>query len=264
MKLNRKELRRLIEAEIVLSDEEMKKGREKIEDEGGAVGPKDLGTAIAAGSTDPDKENFTPEEYAKAYAEQDPEAAEHEEGDIVDTGGLAESFSRKQLRNLILEELEKVGFYKKYNYGLDTVSNKTQAHDDIIGHTWLTHVKRKDSSLNEVGEVLWHSLKENGEINFYDIEWSDGTVETNVPATLLEKIKDSSEGVHEAHGVKGHEESADLEEKKYKKRKKKKKTKKRAKKRNTYKMFPFMYGFHYDQDHSGSGFDGGGDFGGGE
>jgi hypothetical protein len=38
-------------------------------------------------------------------------------------------------KQAMTETLEKVGFYKKYNYGLDDVPNKTQAHDDIIGHT---------------------------------------------------------------------------------------------------------------------------------
>ena len=33
------------------------------------------------------------------------------------------------------EALEKVGFYKKYSYGLDDVPEKTKAHNDIIGHT---------------------------------------------------------------------------------------------------------------------------------
>tara|TARA_B100001093_G_scaffold519935_1_gene611540 strand:+ start:4568 stop:5245 length:678 start_codon:yes stop_codon:yes gene_type:complete len=40
-----------------------------------------------------------------------------------------------EARVFIREKLEKIGFYKKYGYGLDDIPNKTKAHDDIIGHT---------------------------------------------------------------------------------------------------------------------------------
>lgn len=66
---------------------------------------------------------------------------------------------------------------------------------------------------------MWHSINESGEIAVYDVEWSSGEVETNIPAYLLEGIKDSSmlSEVHESHGV---QEEDQLEEKrKYKKRK---------------------------------------------
>ena len=43
--------------------------------------------------------------------------------------------SAEDIKNAIAESLEKIGFYKKYSYGLDDILNKTKAHDDIIGHT---------------------------------------------------------------------------------------------------------------------------------
>ena len=50
---------------------------------------------------------------------------------------------------------------------------------------------------------MWHSLDKQGNISIYDIEWPDGSIETNVPARLLEKVKDSDDinEVHESHGV---------------------------------------------------------------
>ena len=39
------------------------------------------------------------------------------------------------IRKIILEKLEKIGFYDKYSYGLDDIPDKTKAHDDIVGHT---------------------------------------------------------------------------------------------------------------------------------
>lgn len=50
------------------------------------------------------------------------------------------------------------------------------------------------------------------------------------------------------------QEVSDLDEKR-----KKKKKKKRSKKRNTYKMFPFIYGHHYDHDQDSDGGDIGGE-----
>ena len=112
---------------------------------------------------------------------------------------------------------------------------------------------------------MWHSLKENGEINFYDVEWSDGTVETDIPARLLEKVKDSDSvnELHEKHGVENHEEGAKLSERKYKKKKV------RKSKRNKQKLYPYFYGHGHDLDDNyyepgleggfSGGFDGGGE-----
>ena len=39
------------------------------------------------------------------------------------------------IRKMVFESLEKIGFYKKYSYGLDDIPNKTKGHDAIVGHT---------------------------------------------------------------------------------------------------------------------------------
>ena len=111
--------------------------------------------------------------------------------------------------------------------------------------------------MNEVGEVLWHSLRENGEINFYDVEWPDGSVETDIPARLLEKVKDSEDlgEAHEAHGVDGHEEDLMVSERKRKKKSKKKKSKKSR--RNKHKLYPYFYGYGGREDYYEPGIEGG-------
>ena len=51
---------------------------------------------------------------------------------------IASSFddvSAEDIKKAIAESLEKIGFYKKYSYGLDDIPDPTKAHDDIIGHT---------------------------------------------------------------------------------------------------------------------------------
>ena len=127
--------------------------------------------------------------------------------------------TRKKLQTIIKEELKRLSFAKDHDYGVDVIPHAKQdkAYDDIIGHTWLTHVRKKGSSLNEVGYVLWHSLDKQGNINVYDIEWPDGSIETNVPARLLEKVKDSDDinEVHESHGIQKEDQS--VSERRYKK-----------------------------------------------
>ena len=48
---------------------------------------------------------------------------------------------------------------------------------------------------------MWHSLDENGKIEIYDVEWPDGTIETNVPVELLESIEEGSHNEGQEHGV---------------------------------------------------------------
>ena len=170
--------------------------------------------------------------------------------------------TQKKLRKIILEELERLSFASKeqgYTYGLEHISDdlNDEAADDLIGHTWLTHVRKKDSSLNEVGEVLWHSLDNDGNIKVYDVEWPDGTINMNVPASLLEGVK-MQEHEHESN-----EEDEPVNEKR------KKKKKKKSKKRKSNKWY-YGSGFHYHHDNDWydfGGFDGGfggaGDGGGG-
>lgn len=68
--------------------------------------------------------------------------------------------------------------------------------------------------------MLWHSLDESGHIAVYDVKWPGGRVETDIPAILLEKVKDSDdlEEVHASHGVKGHRLDSSINERKYKKK----------------------------------------------
>lgn len=121
-----------------------------------------------------------------------------------------------------MKELARLSYASKeqgYTYGLDHISKRDKAADDIIGHTWLTHVKRKDSAISEVGKVLWHSLNKDGIIEIYDVEWPKSGIETDIPAILLEKVKDSDDlgEAHESHGVKGHEKDLLKSDRKYKK-----------------------------------------------
>ena len=67
--------------------------------------------------------------------------------------------------------------------------------------------------------MLWHSLDESGHVAIYDVEWPECYVETDIPAILLEKVKDS-DGLgeaHEAHGVEGHKLNDSIDQRRYKK-----------------------------------------------
>ena len=49
--------------------------------------------------------------------------------------------------------------------------------------------------------MMWHSLDENGKIEIYDVQWSNGTVETNIPVGLLESVREGTHTEGEEHGV---------------------------------------------------------------
>lgn len=72
--------------------------------------------------------------------------------------------------------------------------------------------------------MLWHSLNENGEINYYDVEWPDGRIEKDIPTQLLEGVAKTEHGgqdesdINEKHGVNGHKENSHMNERKYKQR----------------------------------------------
>ena len=53
-----------------------------------------------------------------------------------------------------------------------------------IYHTWATHATRRVGEQVE-GKVVYHTLTEDGQIEYYNVEWPDGTVEENIPATDL-------------------------------------------------------------------------------
>ena len=102
-----------------------------------------------------------------------------------------------------------------------------------------------------IGEVLWHSIDESGHIAVYDVEWPDGTIETDIPAMLLEKVLDSDDEVEEAqhthHGIEGHRLNSSISERKYKK---KKKAKQRKNKKHSLYPYVFAYGDRRDsEDH---------------
>jgi len=54
----------------------------------------------------------------------------------------------------------------------------------------MTRVRERDSQDGEIGEVLWHSIDENGEVGYYDVEWPTRGVQKGIPANLLEKVSD--------------------------------------------------------------------------
>ena len=113
----------------------------------------------------------------------------------------------KQLRQIIQEEISKSA---PFGSGMKQAKlDKDQKK--LVGHTWLTHVKRKDSALKEVGEVLWHSLNESGDIRFYDVYWTRrDMIERDIPSELLEAVQ-----------MKEHKHSVSEEDTDHSKRKKK-------------------------------------------
>ena len=133
-KITRKQLRALIEASLEISDTEVDAAKKKLEDEGGAAGA-DLVAQSMRDAEEGDTDVEDDDKYIEKLSEKDPSIKVHDNGDVIDTSGLEESLTLKTIRNLIREELEKLPSYAYYDYGIDQVPNKTDAHEDIIGHT---------------------------------------------------------------------------------------------------------------------------------
>ena len=73
-------------------------------------------------------------------------------------------------------------------------------HNQEVPHNWATHVAWKDSvyeqKYGELGEVVHHTLFEDGTITKYDVKFGNKTIK-NIPADVLE-VKKQQEHSHEA------------------------------------------------------------------
>ena len=61
---------------------------------------------------------------------------------------------------------------------------------------------------------MWHSLDANGMIDVYDIKWSNGQTETNIPVKLLEAVREGEHTESDQHGVQ--EKDTPVNERRYK------------------------------------------------
>lgn len=66
--------------------------------------------------------------------------------------------------------------------------------------------------MNEVGEVIWHSLDKHGNTKYYDVLWEAGNIELNILISELDAIN-VKEHEHTAESEKTH-----LSERSYKRR----------------------------------------------
>ena len=70
-----------------------------------------------------------------------------------------------------------------------------------VAHNWATHMEWKSSTHKEkygdmIGEVIHHTLFEDGTITKYDVKFGDKTIK-NIPTEMLEVVK-MQEHKHEA------------------------------------------------------------------
>ena len=84
---------------------------------------------------------------------------------------------------------------------------ETDAHPQIlkknkeVAHNWATHMEWKSSTDKEkygdvVGEVILHTLFEDGTISKYDVKFGNKTIK-NIPTSMLEVVE-LQEHSHEA------------------------------------------------------------------
>ena len=70
-----------------------------------------------------------------------------------------------------------------------------------VNHNWATHMEWKFSADKErygniIGEVIHHTLFEDGTITKYDVKFGDKTIK-NIPTNMLKVVKEQSHS-HEA------------------------------------------------------------------
>ena len=84
---------------------------------------------------------------------------------------------------------------------------ETDAHPQIlkknkeVAHNWATHMEWKSSADKEkygdmIGEVIHHTLFEDGTITKYDVKFGNKTIK-NIPTEMLEVVK-TQEHMHAA------------------------------------------------------------------
>ena len=84
---------------------------------------------------------------------------------------------------------------------------ETDAHPQIlkknkeVAHNWATHMEWKSSTDKEkygdvVGEVIHHTLFEDGTITKYDVKFGNKTIK-NIPTSMLEVVE-AQEHMHSA------------------------------------------------------------------
>jgi len=107
MKITRRQLRRLVEVEVKLTDEEMNAARDELMQKGGTSDPGDFVQAVRMASADDTDEDLSDEELLKIVTDQVDDIAVHPMGDIIDTEKLNEGSwvgSRRKLLQIIQEE----------------------------------------------------------------------------------------------------------------------------------------------------------------
>ena len=81
-----------------------------------------------------------------------------------------------------------------------------------VAHNWATHMEWKSSTDknkygNIVGEVIHHTLFEDGTITKYDVKFGNKTIK-NIPTEMLEVVKEQGHS-HEADEEPGDDEETD-------------------------------------------------------
>ena len=109
--------------------------------------------------------------------------------------------TKKQLKNIIRE-----------------VIAETDGHPQIVKknkevpHNWATHMEWKSSTYknkygNMIGEVVHHTLFEDGTITKYDVKFGNRTIK-NIPTEMLEVVK-AQEHMHSSTEKEEDEENDD-------------------------------------------------------
>jgi len=89
MKITRRQLKRILEVSLGLSDSEIAAAKKKLEDEGGAAAADQVADAVRQAETGDGDKDMSSQAIIDAVMEEDPDVVTHSDGDIIDKSGIS-------------------------------------------------------------------------------------------------------------------------------------------------------------------------------
>tara|TARA_R110000851_G_scaffold108494_1_gene229838 strand:+ start:694 stop:966 length:273 start_codon:yes stop_codon:yes gene_type:complete len=89
MKITRRQLKRILEVSLSLTNSEVSAAKKKLEDEGGAASADQVADAVRQAEADDNDKDTSSQAIIDAIMEEDPDAVAHEAGDIIDKSGIS-------------------------------------------------------------------------------------------------------------------------------------------------------------------------------
>tara|TARA_R110000803_G_scaffold50327_3_gene104449 strand:- start:405 stop:677 length:273 start_codon:yes stop_codon:yes gene_type:complete len=89
MKVTRRQLKRILEVSLNLTDTEVSAAKKKLKDEGGAAAADQVADAVRQSEAGDNDKDTSSQAIIDAVMEEDPDVVAHSDGDIIDKSGIS-------------------------------------------------------------------------------------------------------------------------------------------------------------------------------